>query len=256
MEPATQKLPEYPLDRIQRAAKLRRFDQLEWGIGDTGEDALVIRMPKNAVKLVLLRNDLGYYKLRPEFGKQFDAGLAERVGEALEKCHDTLAPFGRFTNYNLPIALRALQQPYRSIHAPKKLSLAPAVDKDTPTIRPAGTHSYATVMDALDGRGKVQWGQLASYGSECIQLTMPDPSTSLVILRKHDKDGAYHQVFAQSGNGPAAAHIQQFMTRRATECACGGLRVESLRDLLGEIRRFDTNRAAEPLAGPRPKHRG
>ena len=252
-------LPAYNADRIQKALKLRQFDQLEWGADAKGDDALMVRMPGGQVNLILSRNDLGYYGLR--VNRTDNAGeLEQRVDAWLGEYRVKHAMDGRYSEPQLRRAFEATRQHYRSIHVPQPLVL-PAEKNDIcePLADTATSYPYPQVMAALHGRGRLQWQPRRGYGNECIQLDMPDASTSLIIRRNHDKEGAYHQVFAAGGATAEPAlvarteqHIHTCMKARDAECQCGGLRGKSLQQLLNDIRQFECNQSAAPTKPSNP----
>lgn len=225
-------------DTFQKSLKLRRTDFLPQQDGASQE----VRMPDRSVNLIVTRE-----------GDQFRLGLAEGAhGELASRVQQWLRDFAEkkgvlMDTGTLRTAFEGVRSQYRAHHKPQQPITLPsarpqALAITAETIR---TYSAQEAIEAMKGGKRLKWGLFQPYGTECVEVAMPDSSTNLIIRRCHTNEGTRHEAFpaAPQANDTLSQHLDTFLQNRSiTVTAQGGMSAGDVCDLLQSICRMECNR--------------
>lgn len=249
-------------DCLLKALKLNRIESLAWH-PHHGMPSLYVRMPDRHLNCIISSDEQGQFCIHLQSRHGVDAALESRVTGWLAHYRADVAPDGRLSAPQLRYAMEHILPLYRRHHRPEPLHL-PTVDTHVVPFVAGECRAYdaGTVIAALSGHTRLSWGRHPGYGNECIQVDMPDASTSLIVSRRHSHQGAHHEVFVVNAEGADAGqvertrrHIAQFTERRQSDAPMGGLTGKALRDLIHGIRQFESNREIAPSASAYRGHR-
>lgn len=249
---------ELTADKFQKDLKVRKFT-LENGA------CVLVRMPDRSVNLSVTREGM-HYHLGFVTAEPVNQELLGRVQKWYENFLSREISNGTLDQAQLKRAFDGIRQQYRVLHMPGKpfnldhIMRMPNFEvTDADVKEPCRDYSYKEVMDALSGRGHLQWGALDNHGNQCIRVVMPDPSTNLIIRRWQSRQGNHHEVLVLDAEGANSAtvektrkHIDTFMGFHA-RADFDSLGAESVKNLLYGIRNFDTNKFIDPSEIAPPK---